>query len=157
MGTRADFYAGKGPDAEWLGSIAFDGYFIAESSAEDRDPEGRLAWAVKSAKSEDEYRKAVAALLDALDDATLPKDGWPWPWADSGTTDCHYWFFDDQCWYGSFDRGASSIDDPEPDEDDEPDAHAAWLTRRITLDFPDMSSRKNVTFGKRSGLMIFSA
>lgn len=26
MGTRADFYVGKGPNAEWLGSTAMDGY-----------------------------------------------------------------------------------------------------------------------------------
>ena len=26
MGTRADFYIGKGTDAEWLGSIAWNGY-----------------------------------------------------------------------------------------------------------------------------------
>jgi hypothetical protein len=26
MGTRADFYVGRGKDAEWLGSVAFDGY-----------------------------------------------------------------------------------------------------------------------------------
>lgn len=26
MGTRADFYVGRGVDAQWLGSIAYDGY-----------------------------------------------------------------------------------------------------------------------------------
>lgn len=26
MGTRADFYVGRGPDAEWIGSTAWDGY-----------------------------------------------------------------------------------------------------------------------------------
>jgi len=26
MGTRADFYVGIGPEAEWVGSIAYDGY-----------------------------------------------------------------------------------------------------------------------------------
>jgi hypothetical protein len=26
MGTRADFYVGRGGQAEWLGSIAWDGY-----------------------------------------------------------------------------------------------------------------------------------
>lgn len=26
MGTRADFYVGRGKDAEWIGSVAFDGY-----------------------------------------------------------------------------------------------------------------------------------
>lgn len=26
MGTRADFYVGRGTEAEWIGSIALDGY-----------------------------------------------------------------------------------------------------------------------------------
>ena len=26
MGTRADFYVGRGDAAEWIGSIAYDGY-----------------------------------------------------------------------------------------------------------------------------------
>ena len=26
MGTRADFYIGRGATAEWIGSIAWDGY-----------------------------------------------------------------------------------------------------------------------------------
>lgn len=26
MGTIADFYVGRGPKAEWIGSIAWDGY-----------------------------------------------------------------------------------------------------------------------------------
>jgi hypothetical protein len=26
MGTRADFYIGRGTEAEWLGSVAWDGY-----------------------------------------------------------------------------------------------------------------------------------
>ena len=26
MGSRADFYIGEGTEAEWLGSVAWDGY-----------------------------------------------------------------------------------------------------------------------------------
>ncbi len=26
MGTRADFYIGRGPTAEWIGSLPLDGY-----------------------------------------------------------------------------------------------------------------------------------
>ena len=26
MGTRADLYIGRGTDAEWIGSVAWDGY-----------------------------------------------------------------------------------------------------------------------------------
>src|SRR5258708_6284064 len=84
MGTRADFYAGKGKSAEWLGSIAWDGQEIAGY--------------IRAAKTEKNYRKAVEVFLASRDDATLPAQGWPWPWNDSGTTDCSYWFFDGQCW-----------------------------------------------------------
>lgn len=78
MGTRADFYVGDGPDAEWLGSIAFDG-----------DPEGEPS-VVLDADSEPVYRERVAQLLSSLDDATLPAMGWPWPWNDSSSTDYAY-------------------------------------------------------------------
>lgn len=52
MGTRADFYIGRGPDAEWLGSVAWDGY---EWDAEDSD--------LMTAKTADEFRAAVAAIV----------------------------------------------------------------------------------------------
>jgi hypothetical protein len=82
MGTRADFYLGKGKDAEWLGSIAWDGSEIDNQ--------------IRGCKSPEAYRHAVESFLKERDDATWPKDGWPWPWDDSGITDCHYWFFDGQ-------------------------------------------------------------
>ncbi len=78
MGTRADFYVGRGPEAEWLGSIAFDGY-----------PSGNPE-PIFSADSEGEYRRLVEVVLASNDCATRPADGWPWPWPDSGTTDCAY-------------------------------------------------------------------
>ena len=86
MGTRADFYVGKGKDAEWIGSIAMDGY---------RDG---IAGYILKAKNETVYRKAVETFLKSRDDARFPDQGWPWPWDDSGTSDCSYWFFDGQCW-----------------------------------------------------------
>lgn len=66
MGTRADFYVGKGKDAEWLGSIAWDGGDIDNQIRECQSPEA--------------YRHAVESFLKERDDATWPKDGWPWPW-----------------------------------------------------------------------------
>ena len=51
MGTRADFYIGRGQDAEWLGSVAWDGY---EWEADDSD--------LMQAKTADEFRAAVAAI-----------------------------------------------------------------------------------------------
>jgi hypothetical protein len=47
MGTRADFYVGKGKKSEWIGSIAWDGY-----------PQGISGYVLK-AKSDEIYRRAV--------------------------------------------------------------------------------------------------
>ena len=133
MGTRADFYVGRGKSAEWLGSIAWDGY-----------PDG-IPESVKGAESEASYRDAVRAMLDGREDATVPAMGWPWPWDDSGTTDYTY----------AFDGGtvhASCFGSPwwaaveEAPEDVE----------GLPADHPDMSARKATTLGKRSGLMVFS-
>jgi len=51
MGTRADFYVGRGEQAEWLGSIAWDGY-----------PSGNPA-PVTAMTSEAAYREKVEAVL----------------------------------------------------------------------------------------------
>ena len=82
MGTRADFYVGTGKDAEWLGSVAWDGYEW------DEDKDSRIA----KATTEEEYRAAVAEMLTGREDATMPDMGWPWPWNDSNTTDYAYAF-----------------------------------------------------------------
>lgn len=84
MGTRADFYIGTGPQAEWLGSVAFDGYQWAEDHDEP----------IWSAKTETDFRAAVTAELSNRNDATTPDLGWPWPWDNSGTTDYAYYFSD---------------------------------------------------------------
>jgi hypothetical protein len=67
MGTRADFYVGVGPEAEWLGSIAWDGYAGAEN------PNCGLM----RAKTEEEFRKEVDGIRASRDDFTAPEDGWP--------------------------------------------------------------------------------
>lgn len=129
MGTRADFYVGTGPTAEWLGSIAYDGYRIDEmkAAADAKDDEDRASWAVKSATDETGYRRAVAALLAVKGDATLPEQGWPWPWIDSHTTDYAYAFVDGACKTFPWGKG---------------------------VEWPDMTARQNVTFGDRSGIML---
>lgn len=81
MGTRADFYIGRGESAEWIGSVAWDGY-----------PSDFSDTPIFSSRTEQEFRDRVAAMLASRDDATLPKDGWPWPWPDSRTTDYAYAF-----------------------------------------------------------------
>lgn len=117
MGTRADFYVGTGDKAEWLGSIAWDGYEWAEDESCD----------LAKAETEQGFREAVAQILSGREDATTPDMGWPWPWNDSGTTDYAYFFVD----------GKTQWDDRD--------------------DWPDMANRKNVTFGKRSGILVFGA
>lgn len=80
MGTRGDFYIGRGPDAEWIGSIEFDAY-----------PEG-IPDAVLKAESEAQFRAAVKDLIVRTEWSTLPDEGWPWPWESSSTTDYSYAF-----------------------------------------------------------------
>lgn len=135
MGTRADFYVGRGKNAEWLGSIAYDG-----------NPETRLP--ELEATDEAGYRACVEKILSDEDRATRPDQGWPWPWNDSGGTDCAYAWDGGEVWSAWF--------------------GARWLIRAQALDperdgaelgkdtcvFPDMSARKNVTFGRRSGLLV---
>jgi hypothetical protein len=138
MGTRADFYSGKGKDAEWLGSIAWDGY---ETSDE-----------IDAATTEADYRGAVSSFLASRDDATLPEQGWPWPWNDSGTTDCSYWFFDGKVWEAvGYPRERYVARGTMPESEDEQEA---LIAKGDLVEFPDMSERKNVTLGPRSGVIV---
>lgn len=130
MGTRADFYVGTGVDAEWLGSVAWDGYEWQES------PDCPLM----KATTEDEFRAAVKGISTNRKDWTSPDQGWPWPWDDSFTTDRAYAFVDGKT--QDFNWGKL----PPKSEDDEPVK---------TVDWPNMKDRKNVTTGPRSGVMVF--
>lgn len=131
MGTRADFYIGTGSNAEWLGSIAFDGYRIDEMKEKDasRRLDNSACWKIKIASDDAGYRAAVSELLALNDDATLPEQGWPWPWEDSKTTDYAYAFVDGVCKAFKWGEGA---------------------------EWPNMTERSNVTFGHRSGLLIIT-
>lgn len=144
MGTRADFYVGTGKEAQWLGSIAFDGYNIDqahEPTRDNPDPYTQRCWNVKAAKTEDEFRKAVADFLAADSSGTKPEEGWPWPWDDSRTTDYAYCF--DGTKTKSFSFGRPIPDDGSDISDNTPQS-----------EFPDMKDVKNVTLGRRSGLVI---
>lgn len=141
MGTRADFYVGRDEGAEWIGSIAWDGY-----------REG-IDCTVLTALSEGDFRAAIAKFAAQRDDWTSPEMGWPWPWNDSGTTDCSYWFFDGHV---SDEHGGAyfSCLAPMPETDE---AYEAARQSAERVRFPDMSARKSVTFGKRSGVIVVSA
>lgn len=137
MGTRFDLYVGKGKGAEWLGSYPFDGY-----------PDG-YPKQFFGATTEAAYRAAVSKFLadpEHADAATLPADGWPWPWKDSRMTDFAYTFADGRVWVSCF--GHQWIPAPPPDEPPE------WGDDGPKEEFPDMSDRKAVTFGRRSGLIV---
>ena len=99
MGTRADYYIGTGPDAEWLGSTTFDGY-----------PDG-CPRDVLNATTEAQFRIEVELLLsDHGVPSTRPNEGWPWPWKDSRTTDYAYaWCSDDAVRLSSFGRQWETI------------------------------------------------
>lgn len=132
MGTRADFYIGRGQDAEWLGSVAWDGY---EWKDEDSD--------LMKAKTPDEFRAAVAAIEAERDDFTTPAEGWPWPWDDSNTTDYAYVLHDGKVTAYRFGREHFTNEAGEIDSREE---RVDW--------FPDMSARKNVQLGRKSGVIL---
>jgi hypothetical protein len=133
MGTRADFYVGRGVNAEWLGSIAWDGH----------PPAIQHAHRLFDATDEADWRAKVAAMFAARDDATLPEQGWPWPWTDSGTTDFAYTWDEGAVHASAYGQRWFDPRGGEPEEE----------TPREAV-FPDMSARKNVTLGRRSGLIV---
>lgn len=136
MGTRADFYVGRGEQAEWLGSIAWDG-----------DPGGIPKRLLKAA-TERKYRVVVGAFLVERDDATWPAMGWPWPWENSQTTDYAYAFDGGKVWASCF--GYAWFDplqhEPEVDED----------AAKPTV-FTTMNTANFARSGHRSGLIVLTS
>jgi len=139
MGTRADFYIGRGEQAEWLGSIAWDGH-----------PDG-IAESVLQAKDEQIYRAAVQCFLEGRDDRSLPADGWPWPWEDSHTTDYAYTFAGGSVWGCNAGKWWDATQE-EPALDDE--AVNEWDALDDAV-FPNMADRKRrPLFGPHSGVIV---
>jgi hypothetical protein len=134
MGTRADFYVGRGASAEWIGSVAWDGY-----------PSG---FDFLGAKTEPDWRAAVAGELAGREDATTPENGWPWPWDDSGTTDYAYAFDGGKVWASDF--GGDWFDPLGPEPKDS--------GSRTKVAFPNMKDRKAAAApgSRRSGVMVVS-
>lgn len=86
MGTRADFYI-KRQNSElkikdWLGSIKWDGY-----------PEG-IDKKILSATNKRTFLELLNEFLKNRKDSVFPKDGWPWCWDNSSTTDYAYVFLE---------------------------------------------------------------
>lgn len=136
MGTRADFYIGRGESAEWLGSIAWDGY-----------PEG-IKKSLFRCATEAGFRRSVAAFLKSRDDKSLPSDGWPWPWETSSTTDFAY-AFDEGAVHGSC-FGSAWFDPKE-------EIPEGGRKRKAAV-FPNMSKgKRRPVFGAHSGIMLISA
>ena len=133
MGTRADFYLGRGTDAKWLGSIAWDGY-----------PDG-IDPALLKATRLAAFLRAVAR-LETREDWTAPAAGWPWPWTTSATTDYAYAFDDGEVHASCFGSEWFRASGEQPETPSDKSAI-----------FPDMSARQRVTFGPRSGVMIFTS
>ena len=150
MGTRADFYVGKGLNAKWIGSIAWDGY---------RDC---IDTKLLKSTTEKQFRNRVKKFFSTRDDVTLPEQGWPWPWPTSEITDRSYWFFDGKVWdaecnypepsYYYCDCNKISPYEAAGDEGD-----PTVFEGLEVVEFPDMSHLKNVTLGTRSGLVVIAA
>lgn len=140
MGTRADFYIHKDGKTEWLGSVAMDGYDVYEINGEGKSDRTKATYALKRARTEDEFRAALIDYFETRDDVTTQDHGWPWPWDDSKTTDFAYVFRMDRSEVEAYSFG-----------------ECACCGRAPAFEWPDMSARKNVTLGPRSGLIVLTA
>lgn len=164
MGTRADFYIGRGEKAEWIGSIAWDGY------------PGDRTHGILSAANKHQFLGAVTALAGE-NDFTRTAEGWPWPWETSATTDYAYAWDDGAVYvscFGSSWLSANQLADLR-------DAQKTWETKLTAAEkaaapgelpvmneekpewpetpaaiFPVMKTDKPAPPGsKRSGIMVF--
>jgi hypothetical protein len=129
MGSKADFYVGRGLEAEWLGSLAWDGL-----------PAG-LPRELLGTTTEDNYRRQVGRLLRASRDGVSAKDGWPWTWTTSHGTNYTYTFERGVVYACCFGSNWWRASDPEPDH--------TTLTRKAAS-FPDM------TFVKKGGRVFIA-
>lgn len=124
MGTRADFYIKHDIEYEYLGSVGWDGYWWDEN----KDCNLMVS------STEKEFRWAVQKIALERNDFTHPDEEWPWPWENSNTTDFAYVFNGDKIDVYRFGR----------------------LNGRGSkkTDWPDMTDKTNVQYGKKSGLII---
>jgi hypothetical protein len=139
MGTRADFYVGRGTHAEWLGSVGYDGY-------PDGWPGDPKYGPIVAVRTDATFREMVQLMLADCDSATVPAQGWPWPWLNSRLTDFAYAFDEGRVWVTTFGHGWRLADEnPTWDDDD-------LLGPKVP--FPNMKDKQRVTMGKRSGILV---
>lgn len=138
MGTRADFYIGRGVNASWMGSIAWDGY-----------PEG-IPEGVLRSRTKNEFIKFIRDFFDSIDHSTLPDSGWPWPWDDSRTTDYAYAFDQGQVYVSCFGSQWATVDEAlNGDIYDDDNKTAIFPNMKDRRQEPPLGSR-------RSGVLVFS-
>jgi hypothetical protein len=118
MGSKADFYVGRGYEAVWLGSIAWDG-----------QPED-LPLELRTATEEESYTNFINKFLSTRGDAATPDNGWPWTWANSSNTNYSYAFDKGRVWVSCFGSSWFKASEEEPDH--------RTLTSKAAK-FPDMS------------------
>lgn len=118
MGSKADFYLGRGLEAEWLGSVEWDGLPAA------------LPASLLASPSAEQYRSEVLSMVDARADGIDPTDGWPWTWDTSHGTSYSYAFDQGRVWACCYGSSWWKATQPEPDH--------TTLTRKAAK-FPDMS------------------
>lgn len=106
MGTKADFYIGKGKKAKWLGSINFDGYSKG------------IPKTILKSTNKGQFRARVLKFLQGLERGNfrLAKDGWPYPWRSSHDTDYTYIFVDGKVWASKYGQQLFDPFGKEPDE-----------------------------------------
>ncbi len=82
--------------------------------------------------------------------------GWPWPWENSRTTDYAYVFSNErkEVLITCFGRGWYTHEEFETTKNLPEDK---WEALPKVDNFPDMTDQMKVTFGKRSGLLIFES
>lgn len=103
MDERADFYLGRGDDAEWLGSITWNGYPAAlacETEGVELPILGTDVTVISfrslggtkalTANTLEDYIDGLRHLATSRNDFIDPTDGWPWDWPNSALTDYTY-------------------------------------------------------------------
>lgn len=145
MGTRADFYVGKGKDATWIGSVGEDGNPQAVAELMSISPGITIS-------SEDDWVESVAVVFAQHPEHTVPERGWPWPWDNSSGTDYTYTLDEGQVWVSCYGCPWRPLEYAinSPVEFD----RFSDLDHR-SLEFPDMSKIKNVRWDSGNAPMIF--